>query len=173
MFPSNDAVSQYVTSSAYADSTRLALAIVFDGTDDSITYNYAIRVNSTNYNSPDAAARPAVTTTPPTNQQLETYAKDDNNTCTLMGGAPTLGTYENSCTGQYMYNGALTIQRLIDDWIFVDSGAKDLGYFVSNNGVRYAYFPTVEYVQNGFYAQIASKLTHDIYEQFATMHRLA
>jgi len=35
-----------------------------------------------------------------------------------------------------MYNGFLSTQRLVQDWIMEASGAKDEGYFVSEHGVR-------------------------------------
>jgi len=42
---------------------------------------------------------------------------------------------------QYMYNGALTIQRLVDDFIIHDTGAKDKGFSVAENGVSFVNFP--------------------------------
>ena len=41
-----------------------------------------------------------------------------------------------------MYNEALTIQRLVHDFIMVETGAKDKGYFVAEHGVKYAPFPS-------------------------------
>ena len=63
-----------------------------------------------------------------------------------------------SCTGQYMYNGAITMQRLLGDWIHTETGAKDAGYFVSEHGVSFAPFPTREYTTNGFYEAIGGFL---------------
>jgi hypothetical protein len=161
MFDSGTDVEKYVTSPEYKSdplSPKLALAIVFDGTDASINYNYKIRVNSTGFNSPEDESRPATTTTPPTNKIFESFAKDDAETCPdEVGGTPEIGPYGTSCTGQYMYNGVLTTQRLVNDFIMVETGAKDKGYFVADHGVKFAPFPSPEYVENGFYAQIGGK----------------
>ncbi len=54
-----------------------------------------------------------------------------------------------------MYNGALTIQRLIHDWIIEDTGAKAAGSFVAENGVSFVDFPSKEFTQDGFYAVVA------------------
>ena len=65
-----------------------------------------------------------------------------------------MGPYTQSCTGRYIYNGALTIQRLVHDFIISESGARDNGYYVAENGVQFVAFPYKSYVENGFYAQI-------------------
>lgn len=154
MFDSDNAVVDYVTSKEYMNP-KLALAIVFDGTDTNINYNYKIRVNSTGFNSPEDEARPATITTPPTDKLFESYVRTDSDSCPdLVGGAPNLGPYTSSCTGRYMYNGALTLQRLVHDFIMEETGAKDRGYYVSEHGVQFVSYPTQEYVENGFYAQI-------------------
>jgi hypothetical protein len=57
-----------------------------------------------------------------------------------------------------MYNGAITIQRLVNDWIMHDTGANEKGYSVAENAVRFVSFPTRKYTKDGFYAQIARKL---------------
>ena len=99
----------------------------------------------------------ATPTTPPTDKNFETYIKEDYQSCPIIIGAtPEVGPYVTSCAGRYMYNGAITIQRLVHDFIMVDSGARDNGYFVVEHGVKYAPLPSPEYIQNGFYAQIAS-----------------
>jgi ATP-binding cassette subfamily A (ABC1) protein 3 len=159
-FDSEKDIENYVTSTEYKKEDplkpKLALAIVFDGTDASIDYNYKIRVNSTGFNSPEDEARPATPTTPPTDKLLDSFVKEDAYTCPdLVGGGPEFGPYATSCTGQYMYNGALSTQRLVNDFIIKHSGAKDEGYFVAEHGVKFAPFPTQDYVENGFYAQIA------------------
>jgi glycopeptide antibiotics resistance protein len=56
------------------------------------------------------------------------------------------------------YNGAITIQRLVDDFIINDSGAKAAGWSVASNGVTFAPFPSRKYTDDGFYAAIARKL---------------
>jgi hypothetical protein len=153
IFKDDKAIEEYVSGSDY--SPKLAMAVVFDGADPEITYNYKLRVNSTNFNAPEDEGRPAMTTTPPTDKLLESYAVNDDNTCPTMDGSSFLGPYQYSCTGQYVYNGALIMQRLVGDFIMVDSGAKDAGYYVSEHGVKYAPFPSKEFTENGFFSAIA------------------
>ena len=137
MFDSDRELEDYVKSSDYND-LKLALGVVFDGTDASFDYNFRIRVNSTGFNAPEDTGRPGTFTTPPTEKTFERFAKDDDSSCPeLVGGTPYLGPYSNSCTGRYIYNGALVLQRLVNDFIMVESGAKDEGYFVGEHGVRY------------------------------------
>ena len=169
MFNSDKDIEKYVSSNNY--KPKLALAVIFDGISDypTINYNYKIRLNSTNFNSPEDEARPAIPTTPPTNIKLDTYAvNDDSTSCGLLDGTSFLGPYQNSCTGQYIYNGALIIQRLVNDFIIhttqqeqqQQGAANDEDsayYYVSEHGVQYAPFPTKEYEENGFYAAIGCK----------------
>jgi hypothetical protein len=109
--------------------------------------------DSTNFNSPEDEGRPATATTPPTNRKTDTFTKKDE-ACVTEGGTPEFGPYDWSCTGQYIYNGAITMQRLVGDWIMEETGAKDAGYFVSEHGISFAPFPTREYVTSGFYDAI-------------------
>jgi hypothetical protein len=155
-FDSDKDVESHVTQGNYGDDGKLAMAIVFDGTDDTVNYNYRLRLNSTNFNAPEAVNRPSTWTTPPTDKKFSAHAKLDEE-CTTDDGTPELGKYESSCTGQYLYNGALPLQRLIGDWIMEETGAKDKGYYVSEHGVEYASFPTIESKENGFYDAIAGK----------------
>jgi hypothetical protein len=157
MFESDEALKNYVTSSDYSgkDAPKLALGIVFDGTDDSFNYSYRIRVNSTNFNSPEEEGRPSTSTTPPTDRLFGSFARTDVDSCQLEDGTPWIGNNPNSCTFQYIYNGALTIQRLVGDWVMDATGAKSLGYFVAEHGVSYASFAEPEYEENGFYASIS------------------
>ena len=53
-----------------------------------------------------------------------------------------------------MYNGALTVQRLIHDFVMDESGARDSGFYVAEHGVQFVAFPYESYTENGFYAQI-------------------
>jgi len=152
IFESNAQVEAYVTSKEYGgDIPKLGLAVVFDGkTDPTINYNYAIRHNATGFNSPEDEGRPATLTTPPTDQLFESFARTDDESCPeLVGGTPDLGPYGTSCTGRYAYNGFLTIQRLVHDFIIADSGAADAGYVVSEGGVAFVPFPSAAYVING------------------------
>lgn len=152
MLESNAEVENYVKSKEYGgDIPKLGLAVVFDGkTDPTINYNYAIRQNSTVFNSPELEGRPATTTTPPTDKLFETFARVDDESCPdLVGGTPDVGQYQSSCTGKYAYNGLLTIQRLVHDFIIADSGAADAGYSVSEGGVSFVPFPSKAYVESG------------------------
>jgi len=53
---------------------------------------------------------------------------------------------------QYILNGAITIQRLVDDWILSDSGVE---VTVAQNSAVFLPFPTKEYTKSGFYQTIA------------------
>lgn len=157
IFKSDEAIEDYVSASdyKYAENPKIAVAVVFDGTDQSINYNYKLRVNSTGFNSPEDSSRPGFPTTPPTDKNFEHYAKNDNNTCPLMPGTAEFGPYRSSCTGQYAYNGALTVQRLVHDFIMNAAGSKEKGRYVAEHGVQYAPYPSVEYEEDGFYEAIA------------------
>eukprot|EP00980_Cylindrotheca_fusiformis_P009501 scaffold2077_cov119-Cylindrotheca_fusiformis.AAC.4 len=150
MFRSEEDLEDYVTSDGYSDP-KLAIAIVFDGTDRSIDYSYKIRVNSTGFNSPEDTGRPATITTPPTDKMFETYAKDDTESCPdNVGGTPDSGPYTDSCTGKYIYNGALVLQRLANDFIMAETGARDSGFYVADHGVRFVPFPSKEYTISAY-----------------------
>lgn len=159
LFTSENDVVTNVTSEAYenVDVPKLALAVVFDGTDESYNFTYKIRVNSTGFNAPEDTARPGFPTTPPTDKNFEHYAKEDLNSCPLIDGTAEMGPYRNSCTGQYVYNGFLTTQRLVHDFIMDHTGSKAKGYYVSEHGVQYSPFPSPQYEEDGFYAAIAGK----------------
>lgn len=92
---------------------------------------------------------------PPTDREFDSFAKDDFS-CPedANGGAPDQGFYQTSCTGQYFYNGLLTFQRLVGDFILNATGA-DTAYPVARNGARFVQFPTPEYEEEGFFADIA------------------
>lgn len=151
MMESNAEVEKYVTAEGYGgDTPKLALAVIFDGSDPTINYNYAIRHNSTGFNSPEDEGRPATVTGAPTNKLFEALARTDSESCPeIVGGTPPLGPYGSSCTGKYAYNGFLTIQRLVHDFIIADSGAADAGYAVSEGGVSFAPFPSKAYIVSG------------------------
>lgn len=158
IFDSEDAIDEYVVDPAYGysiDVPKIALGVVLNR--DGNKYDYTIRTNSTNFNSLELGGRPGMATQPSTKVLFDNLARDANSVCTPEGGTSKTGKHENHCTAQYIYNGAITIQRLVDDWIIVDSGAKDAGYFVAENGVSFTDFPSREYVKDGFYAQIASE----------------
>jgi hypothetical protein len=76
--------------------------------------------------------------------------------CIPEGGTAKQGPLEESCTGQYLYNGVLTFQQLIGDFILEDTGARNdsAGYFVSEAGVQFVQFPTFPYEESGFYGNL-------------------
>jgi hypothetical protein len=155
VFDSSTAMNAYVTNANYGKSNapKIAMGVVFDGNDVN-NYAYHLRPNSTNFNSPDQEARPGVTTTPSTDLLVDNFARDDQSVCIPIGGTAEQGLYQNSCTGQYLYNGVLTFQRLVNDFILDQSGAAANGYRVAEAGVQFAPFPTKEYERDGFFGNI-------------------
>jgi hypothetical protein len=133
LFDSNDAIDEYVTNPAYgtSGSEKIGLAVVFEGNDQD-DFKYSLRVNSTNFNNPVDAAQPAAPTTPDTTVITASYANED--TVCYTPEAPPQGAFSESCTGLYIYNGLLTTQRLVHDWILTE--ATDGAVFVSEHGVR-------------------------------------
>lgn len=158
IFDSPLAMDQYVKAGEYGKSgvPKIAMGVVFEGNDPD-NYLYQIRQNSTNFNNPTAEGRPAVATTPDTTTKFASFAKNDDEPCVPLDGAAEQGEREYSCTGQYAYNGVLTFQRLVGDFILDQTGAADLGYRISKSGVQYVPFPTREFEEEGFYGAIAGK----------------
>jgi hypothetical protein len=158
-FTNSGDMDSYVTSSdygVYPAKPKLAMGIVFNGNDPNV-YDYSLRQNSTNFNSPEEEGRPATRTTPNTEVLLGEFEKSDEYSCLTEGGTPYLGPMTDSCTGQYMYNGVLTFQRLVHDFILDATGASAAGSFVGEASVQYVPFPTRPYKDAGFYAQIGGK----------------
>ena len=157
-FSSDDEISSYTKASTYGTSgyPKIGFAVIFpDGTSEK-DYAYTLRQNSTNYNQPEQEGRPAQSTSPPTNKLFSYYSNHDN-ACTPIGGTADQGPIQNSCTGQYLYNGAIAMQRMIQDWILVDSGSEEAGMYVAEHGVQFVSFPSRQYTINGFYAAIEGK----------------
>ena len=143
IFDSQDAMDAYVISPDYGDASnpKLAMGIVWQNNSQT-EYHYMLRQNSTNYNAPEAyTGKDLVRTTPRTDKLFDHKATHDFHTCNL-ADQPELGILGRSCTGQYMYNGVLAIQRLIGDYIHHATGAADAGYWVSDSGVQFVQFPT-------------------------------
>jgi hypothetical protein len=155
IFNTSDEIETYVKSNNYGrlEYPKIAMAIVFEGNDNTF-YNYTLRQNSTNFNSPEDEGRPTAQTTPPTEKLLNSFARNDFFTCVDQNGTPYQGPLGFSCTGQYFYNGVLTIQRLVNDFIIDISGASATGHTVSEAGVHFTPFPTKAYEMDGFYASI-------------------
>jgi hypothetical protein len=151
VFSNPDKMSDYVKSDSYGKkgSPKIAMGVVWDG-NSATDYRYRLRQNSTNFNAPEEGARPASQSTPDTDRDFDSSAKKDD-ICSPQDGAPDQGTRTNSCTGQYLYNGVLTFQRLIGDFILEDTGGKEAGYYVAEAGVQYVEFPAAEYEDSGFF----------------------
>jgi len=155
VFESSEAISAYVRRGDYGDAgvPKVLAGVVWEGGDD-MNFDYRIRLNQTNFNNPADELRPGAKTTPDTSMTVESYAKSDD-VCDEEDGAPDQGPYQYSCTGQYMYNGVLTIQRLVGDYIVNKTGAADEGYYVSEGGVQFVQFPTIPWEADGFYSDIS------------------
>jgi len=151
-FSSEKAMEDYVSAADYGTSgkPKVIMGIVWQG-DASNDYQYSLRQNQTGYNIPSEGARPGTVTTPPTNQVFDHYAPNDKS-CPVVSGAPFLGPRQQSCTGQYLYNGIITMQKLVGDFILADSGANTQ---VADNGIQFVPFPTKQYQTGGFFGQIA------------------
>jgi ATP-binding cassette subfamily A (ABC1) protein 1 len=144
-------IDDYVTSANYGTPgfPKIAVAVVIGGSGKN--YEYTIRTNSTNVNSQDISRRPGQWTSPSTDRKFASLAREASKVCELEGGTTRLGARDSYCTSQYMYNGALSIQRLVDDWIIFHSGAN---IRIAENGVSFVDFPSKEYTRDGFYSAI-------------------
>ena len=135
-FDSSDAINDYVESSDYGSVgyPKIAVAIILKkGTGN--LYEYTIRTNNTNVNSPELRGRPVQPTQPSTKVLFNTFAKTAKRSCSPPGGTTKTGKYQNYCNAQYIYNGAISIQRVVNDWIMNVTGAQAEGYRVAENGV--------------------------------------
>lgn len=157
IFGSESEIESYIKSKDYGTTgnPKIALAVVFPKGQGEKDYAYKIRANTTNINAPARNFdRPGMTTTPQTDRLFNDYAKLDES-CPTEGGAAYLGPKQTSCTRQYVYNGVLTIQRLVGDWVMNITGAESAGYAVAEHGVQFVSFPTLQYTYDGFYESIA------------------
>lgn len=158
IFDTTEEIDTYVQSLNYgfSEKPKIGAAIIIEkGNPD---YTYSIRVNSTNFNTPINGVRPAAVTTPPTDIKFEDYARDADYVCRESAAGALQGPWQLLCTGQYMYNGFITLQRLVGDWIIYDSGAEELGNKVAENGVSFVTFPREEYVRNDFFTTVSTIL---------------
>ena len=178
IFDTENDLEQYVKSSEYGSSLpKIGGAIILNS--GSPSYSYNLRINGTNFNKPEEARRPAAATTPSTSRILETYAKSPDKVCVPQPVTSYLGRWNNYCTAQYIYNGGITLQRLVDDWIIFDSGAEGINSTeikVAENGVSFATFPRWDFADDGF-ALIAGEMNlhlfrvkFDINEYFRFLH---
>ena len=139
------------------ENPKIIMGIVWEG-NSTKDYRYSLRQNATNYNAPENEGQPATLTTPDTKRKFDDYANTDFEACAPEGGTPELGFFGFSCTGQYMYNGVLSMQRLVGDYILNRTGAADAGFFVDDAGIQFVNFPTKPYLEAGFYASIDGKI---------------
>ena len=154
LFNSSSAMNDYVKRRSYGTSgnPKISMGVVWEGNDVS-KYSYQLRQNSTNYNAPEQEGRPGTQTTPATKTLVDSFAREDD-VCAPLDGTATQGPFEFSCTGQYLYNGVLTYQRLVNDFILDASGAAAAGYPVAEAGVQFVPFPTRPYLKDGFFSTI-------------------
>jgi ABC-2 family transporter protein len=158
IFDSSQQIDEYVKSENYGTTgyPKIAMAILWNANMSSTNdYSFTLRQNSTNFNNPKEAARPGVATTPDTNRLFDHYARNDFSVCVSDDG-PSQGALDKSCTGQYVYNGILTFQRLAGDYILNRTGTATRFPVATSGGVTFVQFPTLPYEENGFYANIAN-----------------
>jgi hypothetical protein len=103
VFGSSSEIDKYVTSSVYGNIgyPDIAVAVLLGGSGKS--FEYAIRTNSTNFNSKELAGQPTVATQPSTSIIFDSFAKRAQLACVLSSNGPILGTYQRYCNAQYMY----------------------------------------------------------------------
>jgi hypothetical protein len=155
IFSDPQELDAYVKNKNYGSKEfpKVGMAITWDG-NSATDYFYSLRQNSTNFNAPEEEGRPASQSTPDPDRIVNSFAKTDFTVCTPQDGAPDQGILSNSCTGQYLYNGVLSFQRLVGDFILEDTGAKEKGYYVAEAGVQFVQFPTEAYEGSGFFEDI-------------------
>lgn len=134
---------------------KIGIGIVFDG-NSTDHFKYWIRQNSTYYNTPEGVntANPMVYSAPPTDRLFAPYATSDFEACRREIGAPSLGHFQDSCTGMYFYNGVIATQRLVGDFILNETGATAHGYRVADGGVSFVQFPHAASIKSGFFTSI-------------------
>lgn len=169
LFKSEADMETYVSDPNYGlniDYPRMSLGVVWESIETSeeipaeFNYKYTLRHNQTNYNIPREARAVGATTTPDTQVLFDNFANTDDECPFEDGAAPNLGLRQYSCTGQYLYNGVLTLQKTIGDFILDHSGATTANpnFRVAENGVRFVPFPTREYEEGGFFSDVAAFL---------------
>lgn len=153
IFDTETELNDYIKDPLYGTTPKPKIGgalILSSSSNNDKDYNYTIRVNSTNYNKPEEARRPAAPTHPNTYKVLDTYAKSPEDVCLLQPVTSYLGKWNTYCTGQYMYNGAITLQRLIQDWILQDAisvnnnnntSSSSSIIRVAENGVSFGTYP--------------------------------
>ena len=157
-FDDSAAIDQYIRNPNYGsgEMRKIAFAILFGDGKDNFDFVYTLRANSTNFNVPENAGRPAQLTHPPTRRIFDDFAASDK-ACAPAPGTAAQGNFSESCTGQYIYNGAITMQRLIGDFIHNITFSKARGFYIAEHGVSFINFPTKAYSVDGFYKTVNRK----------------
>lgn len=155
LFQSRQDMDAYIAEKDYGTlfKPKLALGVLWSGGNSTRNYKYFLRQNATLFNVPAEQDHPAARTTPDTTRKFDAYAKDDE-WCEMAYGAPFLGDRQYSCTGQYLYNGVLTMQNLIGKFILQDSGAWET-FPVAEAGIAFVPFPAAAYTEGGFFSNLA------------------
>lgn len=91
VFDKPNQIDAYVKDASYGTdgNPKIAVAVILDITDDeegNTNFAYKLRTNSTNFNSPDLAARPAMATQPNTKKIFDSFAKKAKGVCRPEGG---------------------------------------------------------------------------------------
>jgi hypothetical protein len=154
-FDDSASIDQYIRDPNYGsgEKRKIAFAILFGDGENDFDFLYTLRANSTNFNVPENAGRPAQLTHPPTRKIFDDFAASDK-ACTPAPGTAAQGNFSESCTGQYMYNGAVTMQRLIGDFIHNITFSKARGFYIAEHGISFVNFPTKAYSVDGFYKTV-------------------
>lgn len=155
-FEDEDDMNSYIKSNdygTYPNNPKISMGIIFTSSIyDTNIVSYTLRPNATGFNAPQNVGRPATITTPNTKRITNNYAKNDVDTCLPIDGTPFIGYFGFSCTGQYMYNGVLTFQRLIQD--FIIDIQTDNTISINEASVQFVPFPVRPYKDAGFYASL-------------------
>lgn len=158
------------SSAAGGGVPKIALGLVFEG-NDPVHFRYRLRPNSTNINkgeydytfTDEYAYGNIFSSMPSTKHKWKPSIKRDSESC-AENYAYSVGNRASSCTALYMYNGVLTLQRLVGDYWLDRTGAASQGIRVSENGVAFCPFPTPGYFttdpnaadDEGFFALLGS-----------------
>lgn len=160
LFDNRRAMDEYIEAADYGTALKpkLALGVIWAGGNTTRHYQYYLRQNATLFNVPAEQDHPAARTTPDTTRKFDAAARDDE-WCELAYGAPFMGHMQLSCTGQYLYNGVLTLQNLIGKFILQDSGAWQR-FPIAEAGIAFVPFPAGAYEEGGFFSNLGGMLEY-------------
>ena len=127
-FTSDSEINSHIRSKTYGkpgiENQPIGGGIVITSTSSS-SFTYSIRMNSTFFADISEPVRPNTKTMPDTRVLFDPLATNAQNkdSCSIENGGPKLRKINSgeggqcSCYGEYMLNGAVTMQRLVDDFI--------------------------------------------------------